>query len=89
MGNINNYMSHKKDLYSIGEAYGTVLNGLKSQLVKEDKTVTPGEVGDAPLTSGGPEERGGFKPAAIDITRMTDKEKDERSEEHTSELQSQ
>ena len=77
MGNINNYMSHKKDLYSIGEAYGSVLNGLKSQLVKEDKTVTPGEVGDAPLTSGGPEERGGFKPAAIDITTMTDKEKDE------------
>ena len=70
-------MSHKTDLYSIGEAYGSVLNGLKTKLVKEDKTVPVGEIGNAPLESGGPEESGGFKPAAIDIDRMTDKEKDE------------
>ena len=70
-------MSHKKDLYSIGQAYGSVLNGLKTKLVKEDKTVPVGEIGNAPLESGGPEERSGFKPAAIDIDRMTDKEKDE------------
>ena len=77
MGDINNYMSHKKDLYSIGEAYGSVLNGLKTKLVKEE--VPAGEVGNADLiTKGsGPTERGGFVPAAIDITRMTDKEKDE------------
>jgi len=72
-------MSDKRneDLYSIGAIYGDMLNGVKTAIIKEDKTVPEGEVGNAPLESGGPEERGGFKPAAIDIDRMTDKEKDE------------
>ena len=66
-------MSKTKDLVSIGEAYADVLN----KVIVEDKTVPAGDVGNAPLESGGPEERGGFEPAAIDIDRMTDKEKDE------------
>ena len=66
-------MSKTKDLVSIGEAYADVLN----KVIVEDKTVPEGEIGNAPLESGGPEERGGFEPAAIDIDRMTDKEKDE------------
>ena len=65
-------MSKTKDLYSIGEAYSDMLNKV---IIKEDKTVPEGEIGNAPLESGGPEERGGFKPAAIDIDRMTDKER--------------
>ena len=79
MGNINNYMSDKRnnDLYSIGAIYGDILNGVKTVVIKEDKTVPDGEIGNAPLESGGPEERGGFVPAALDITTMTDKEKDD------------
>ena len=69
-------MSNKKDLISIGEAYGDVLNGLKSNL-NEDKTVAVGEVGKAPLESGGPEERGGFRPAEVDINRMSEKDKED------------
>ena len=68
-------MSKRKDLISIGEAYGDMLN----KVVVENKTVPVGEIGNADLVTKdtGPTERGGFKPAAIDIDRMTDKEKDE------------
>ncbi len=57
MRDINNYMSKKKDWVSLGEAYGDVLN----KVVINEK-VPAGKVGDAPLESGGPEERGGFRP---------------------------
>ena len=73
----------KEDLYSIGAIYGDMLNGIKPKLVKEASAAETGRVGevgnvgDAPLESGGPEAAGGFKPAAIDIDVMTDKEKDE------------
>ena len=63
-------MSSKKDLISIGEAYGNVLNR-----VNINEEVPAGEVGEAPLESGGPEERGGFRPSEIDIDRMSEKDK--------------
>jgi len=63
-------MSSKKDLLSIGEAYGDVLNR-----VKINEEVPAGEIGEAPLESGGPEERGGFRPSEIDIDRMSEKDK--------------
>ena len=68
---------HKEDLYSIGAIYGDMLNGVKTTIVTEDKTVPVGEVGNADLITkdSGPTERGGFVPAALDITTMTDKEK--------------
>jgi len=77
MDGINNYMSHKKDLYSIGAAYGQVLNGLRKEIIKEEKTVPAGEVGNADLITkdSGPTERGGFKPSEIDIYRMSNKNK--------------
>jgi hypothetical protein len=69
----------KEDLYSIGAIYGDMLNGLKPMLVKEEKTVPVGEIGNADLITkdSGPTERGGFKPSGIDIDVMTDKEKAE------------
>ena len=63
-------MSKKKDLLSLGEAYGDVLNNV---IVNEE--VSPGSIGDAPLVGGGPEERGGFRPSKIDITKLSDKDK--------------
>ena len=63
-------MSKKKDLLSLGEAYGDVLNNV---IVNEE--VPPGKIGDAPLEGGGPEERGGFRPSKIDITKLSDKDK--------------
>ena len=54
----------------MGEAYGDVLNR-----VKINEEVPAGEIGDAPLESGGPEERGGFRPSEIDIDRMSEKDK--------------
>ena len=65
-------MSSKKDLLSIGEAYGDVLNR-----VKINEEVPAGEIGEAPLESGGPEERGGFRPSEIDITKLSDKKKED------------
>ena len=68
-------MSKKKDLISIGEAYGDVLNRVH---VKEDKLPVPaGTVGEAPLESGGPEEEGGFRPPLVDITKLSDKDKED------------
>ena len=72
MKGINNYMSKRKDFVSLGQVYGGMLNRV---VVTEDKTVPAGEVGAAPLESGGPEERGGFRPSQIDITRMSEKDK--------------
>jgi len=66
-------MSKKKDLISIGEAYGDILNRVN---IKEDKLPVPaGTVGEAPLEQGGPEEEGGFRPPLVDITKLSDKDK--------------
>jgi len=65
-------MSKKKDLISLGEAYGDVLNNV---VVSEE--VKPGKIGEAPLEGGGPEERGGFRPSKIDITKLSDKDKED------------
>ena len=65
-------MSKKKDLISLGEAYGDVLNNV---VVSEE--VKPGKIGEAPLESGGPEEEGGFRPSKIDITKLSDKDKED------------
>ena len=65
-------MSNKKDLMSLGEAYGDVLNNI---VIKENVPV--GEIGNADLVTKdtGPTERGGFRPAKIDIDRMSEKDK--------------
>jgi hypothetical protein len=65
-------MSKKKDLISLGEAYGDVLNNV---VVSEE--VEPGKIGEAPLESGGPEEKGGFRPPLVDITKLSDKDKED------------
>jgi len=72
MLSINNYMSNKKDLISLGEAYADVFNKV---VVSENVPV--GEIGNADLVTKdtGPTERGGFRPAKIDIDRMSEKDK--------------
>ena len=55
---------------SLGEAYADVFNKV---VINEDVPV--GQIGDAPLTKGGPEEQGGFRPAEVDITKLSDKDK--------------
>tara|TARA_R110000751_G_scaffold59311_1_gene124573 strand:- start:3048 stop:4061 length:1014 start_codon:yes stop_codon:yes gene_type:complete len=64
-------MSRKSDFNSLGKAYGDVLD----RLVVTEDTVPVGEVGEAPLVGGGPEEEGGFRPAKVDITKLSDKDK--------------
>ena len=66
----------KDDINSLGSVYGGMLNGLKKDLIKEGK-VGPGEIGDAALHSGGPTEEGGFTEPAVDVEKLTDKEKEE------------
>lgn len=61
-------MSERNDFASIGEIYGSMLNGVRKQLVSEGKTgkVKPGEIGDVNLLDGGPQEKGGFQKPLID-----------------------
>jgi len=63
-------MSKKKDFISLGEAYKDVFNKV---VVNEE--VPAGQMGEAPLTKGGPEEEGGFRKPLVDITKMSDKDK--------------
>jgi len=63
-------MSKSKDFMSLGEAYKDVFNKV---IVSED--VPPGTTGEAPLIQGGPEEKGGFRPPLVDITKMSEKDK--------------
>ena len=63
-------MSKKKDWISLGEAYKDVFSKV---VVSED--VPAGTVGEAPLETGGPQERGGFREPLIDITKMSEKDK--------------
>jgi len=61
--------SKSKELNSLGDAYGSILNKVK--------TVAEGvnTIGDAPLKDGGPQEKGGFKKALVDKRGLTDKQK--------------
>ena len=68
-------MSKKSDFNSLGKAYGDILD----RLVVNEDTVPVGEVGKAPLEAGGPQEKGGYRPAKIDITKLSDKDKDSLS----------
>jgi len=63
-------MSKSKDWISLGEAYKDVF---KKVVVNED--VPSGAVGKAPLETGGPQQRGGFREPLIDITKMSEKDK--------------
>jgi len=63
-------MSNKKDLMSLGKAYGDVLNKV---VINEE--VPAGAVGEAPLETGGPQEDGGWRPPLVDITKLSDKDK--------------
>ena len=65
-------MSKNNDLYSLGEAYGKILDGVN--VVEEQ--VPAGEIGAADLVTKdtGPTEKGGFKEAEVDITKAGDKE---------------
>ena len=63
-------MSKKKDWISLGEAYKDVFNKV---VINEDVPV--GEIGKAPLETGGPQEEGGFRPPLVDITKLSDKDK--------------
>ena len=58
-------MSKKKDLISLGEAYGDVLNN-----VGVSEEVKPGKMGEAPLESGGPEEEEESSDTEDDIIRI-------------------
>ena len=55
---------------SLGEAYKDVFSKV---VVNEE--VPAGQMGEAPLTKGGPEEEGGFRKPLVDITKMSDKDK--------------
>jgi len=62
-------MAKKKDLQSLGEAYGTILDK-----VVVNENVPAGTIGEAPLEQGGPTEQGGFKESDVDINKVGDKE---------------
>jgi hypothetical protein len=64
-------MSKQNDFASIGQVYGGMLNNIKHKLVSEGKT---GEIGEAPLLKGGPQETAGYVPSKIDRKKMSDKE---------------
>lgn len=64
----------KNDFASIGNLYGSMLNGVKHKLVSEGKigpSVKAGEIGDAPLIKGGPQTTAGYMPAKIDKKTMS------------------
>ena len=65
----------KKDLNSLGDIYGNILNDVKKNLVKESKIKQ--EIGEAPLIKGGPQETAGYIPAKIDRKKMSKKEKED------------
>jgi len=69
----------KNDFASIGNLYGSMLTGLKHQIVAESKVakIKVGEIGDAPLIKGGPQTTAGYLPAKIDKKTMSQKELDD------------
>jgi hypothetical protein len=69
-------MSQHKDLLSIGNIYGNMLNKLQYDLVKESKhtKVPVNEIGDAPLVKGGPQETSGYMQTKLDKNKLSKKE---------------
>jgi len=80
----------KNDFASIGNLYGGMLNGIKSQLVAEGKigpavktaktnpTIKPGEIGDVALAPDrGPRTTAGYLPAKVDKKTMSKKDIDD------------
>jgi len=62
-------MSKHNDVYKIGDVYGSMLNNVKRKLVAEGKVgpkVKPGEIGDVPLTKGGPSDTSRYMKDLID-----------------------
>jgi len=62
-------MSKKNDRTSIGDIYGSMLNGVKHKIVTESKHAKKpkhGEIGEAPLLDGGPSEKGGWARNIVD-----------------------
>lgn len=62
----------KKDLNSLGDIYGNILNDVKKSIIRESKVKE--EIGEAPLQAGGPQEKGGFQPAKIDRKKLSKKD---------------
>jgi hypothetical protein len=65
----------KKDLNSLGDIYGNILNGVKNNILKESKVKQ--EIGEAPLQKGGPQETAGYMPTKVDRRKMSKKELDD------------
>lgn len=66
----------KKDSNNLGDIYGNMLNTVKHNIIRESK-VKQGEIGDAPLIKGGPQQTAGYMPSKIDRKKMSKKELDE------------
>lgn len=64
----------KSDIVAIGDAYSDILNKVKATIVSENKKIATNQIGDVELKDGGPQEKGGFKPAKIDIKDKNKKE---------------
>jgi hypothetical protein len=64
----------KKDLNSLGDIYGNILNGVKNNILRESKVKQ--EIGEAPLQKGGPQETAGYMPSKVDRRKMSKKELD-------------
>jgi len=70
-------MYKSNDFAKLGQVYGGMLNGMKHKLVSEGKIgpkVKPGEIGEAPLIKGGPQETAGYMPTKVDRKKMSEKE---------------
>ena len=65
----------KKDLNSLGDIYGNILNGVKNNILRESKVKQ--EIGEAPLQKGGPQETAGYMPSKVDRRKMSKKELDD------------
>ena len=74
MSSINIHMYNKNDFAKLGHVYSGMLNDMKRKLVAEGKT---GEIGEAPLIKGGPQETAGYVPSKLDRKKMSKKELDD------------
>lgn len=70
-------MSKQNDVLSIGSVYGDMLNTMKRKLVSEGKIgpkVKAGEIGEAPLIKGGPNDTSGYMSSVVDKKNKSKKE---------------
>lgn len=70
-------MAKHNDVLNIGSIYGGILNNVKRKLVSEGKLgpkVKPGEIGESPLTKGGPSDTSGYVSSLIDKKNKSKKE---------------